>query len=196
MSELARVQVFYKPAADVPSDGFSNTLYWRFGDIIGGGNYQELAEDVRDVYNANVLGWGGMTYDIRAYNNADPKHSPPKARITGTFTGTTPDLGPREVALCLSYRTDPPYTSSRRGRIYTGPWAKQNCDERPRETLRAAVIAMGEDFASIGGEDISWRLYSPTTDEDHHIRHIWVDDAWDTVRGRGQAPTTRSSANV
>lgn len=197
MSDLIRVQVFYKKPADVPRDGFSNTFYFRAGTVLDPPSYEDTAEAVRDIYSSAMMaGHSGMQYDIRAYKADEPPHTPPRARITGSFPGSLRALMPREVALCLSYRTDPPYTSRRRGRVYIGPIEAIYATERPTSQLRDHLIDFGEALAGVGGEDVSWRMYSPTNSEDHHIRHIWVDDSWDTIRGRGQAPTTRSSADV
>jgi hypothetical protein len=46
---------------------------------------------------------------------------------------------------------------------------------------------------AIGGEDVEWAIYSPTANLHKTITDIWVDDAWDTQRRRGLAPTTRDT---
>lgn len=133
---------------------------------------------------------------------------------------------PNEVACCLSFRGDYGLAledapddsdadsaperprSRRRGRVFEGPFnvAAINgaAPHPPITALRLALLNFGERLGAIGdvpalaGLDMTWVVKSlatgaPTTSE---ITEAYVDNAWDTQRRRGLAPTGRSTVAI
>lgn len=195
---LVRALVTWHRASEPFANACSNTLYFRVVDGIPDVGYGDLADDIRDKYiQGNTGGYlapNGWGINVRLYDMSDPLPRPIKYESTGTFGGTLQTTAPREVALCLSYYGDRNLARTR-GRIYLGPFNSAS-GERPAQAMMNALITFGQSLAGIGGEDQSWRLYSPTTGEDHHIRHIWVNDEWDTMRSRQLEETVRVTADV
>lgn len=120
---------------------------------------------------------------------------------------------PNEVALCLSFAAagaSGVNPQRRRGRVFLGPvhyaassMVGSQC--RPLAAVRDAVAAAAETMAdgyehpASPGYRCRWSIYSPTTDATSSLADSfndvisgWVDDAFDTQRRRGAAPTTRS----
>lgn len=124
---------------------------------------------------------------------------------------------PSEVALCLSFRganESGTIPARRRGRVFIGP-LNVNCVEadpitgqaRPslgiQNSLLAGANRLADSMALVG---MIWSVYSPslravsesgsalsgTTD----IEHVWIDNAFDTQRRRGQAASARVAQDV
>lgn len=191
---LIRMIVGWKRASDPPRDICTNTLYFEHqGDLIDPVDWQDLTDDVWTVYQ-DTAPVSGMTLDVRSYDMGDAEPRPIKAQKTGAITGTVAD-GDREVALCLSYYGER-NLPRQRGRIYLGPWSASRLKERPETVVQQMLISLGQGLAGIGGENVSWRVYSPTSGEHHHIRHIWVNNEWDVLRSRGLRETARVTADV
>ncbi len=129
---------------------------------------------------------------------------------------------PAEVAIGLSFHADlddvpetaanptpPPLTirpaARRRGRVYLGPWSRTNVlgadvatgDGIPA-TMVLNVIANSAGFllAQNTGVDLKWSTWSPTGSEYHDVVGGYVDNAFDTQRRRGSAPTNRGTFGV
>ena len=63
------------------------------------------------------------------------------------------------------------------------------------------VIGLGQNLAGIGGLNVDWSVWSPTTaaaggDGSRTITNIWVDNSWDIVRSRKEPSTTRLTDSV
>lgn len=151
---------------------------------------------------------------LKLYNLTDAKPRVPFYDELFPLDATSGTQMPREVALCLSYRG--PQVSGaamarRRGRIYIGPLTDNDTDfpltgndRRPssnvRDLLTTAAASM-QDAATVGSVD--WVVYSPTANPSGsgetgvvNVVNVWVDNALDTQRRRGAAPTTRTSLDV
>lgn len=194
MADHYRVLVSWGLASEPVRDWCSNTLYFQHDDPLPIPDYQNLVDDIWDVY-AELFWITGRRLDVRIYNMQDGEPRPIRAQKVANVSGTAQPLGPREVACCLSYYGDRNLPRTR-GRIYGGPFNGTQMLLRPPTNLLNALIGLGQGLAGIGGENISWRVYSPTTGEYHHIRHIWVNDEWDTMRSRQLRETTRVTADV
>lgn len=127
---------------------------------------------------------------------------------------------PNEVALCASYRGDnlslaesaaddadadsrPERPRSRfRGRMFIGPWNTIGGEQRPTTAARAACIALIKELADLpsSGElfeaGVVFGIYSAESNAFAEVVHAWCDDAWDTQRRRGLAPSTRQQSAV
>ena len=115
-----------------------------------------------------------------------------------TFTGSTTNALPNEVALCLTFKCDP-YGGHRRqsfyNRVYLGPLAVttnaslvSNAPGRPTQTFRDDILEayqlLQDDLDIIGVDGARHAVYSTTHDSSGLVTSVWVDDAWDTVRRR------------
>lgn len=198
-----RAQIAGWHSADPSLDKITNTVY--FNDHGALTDWQGNADDILAAY---LVGQGFYmlsvnTVEVRLYDLEDDEPRQPKAiaKATGLAGG---GAGPREVALCLSFASDTPSgqpPARRRGRIYLGPFSQANLNERPAQSLRETCLALADRLANIGGVDVDWSVFSPTTlalaqgDYDlafFPVKRSWVDDAWDTQRSRGLPPTVRT----
>lgn len=186
---LVRMIISAKPTSDLDSkNAIVNTLYFNVSGSIEAPNYQSLVDDLWAIWAARP--WiVGQTLDVRAYNMDDAVPRPQKARKVGNIAGSILG-GPAQVALALSYYADR-NLPRQRGRIFIGPWAATT--RSASSTQRAAVIALPPLLADLGGLNVDWSLWSPTTGEHTRINHAWVDDSWDIIRSRKIAGTTRST---
>ena len=151
-----------------------------------------LADDAVDAFREampNVAGFTG--WECRVYRHGGAKNDPPEARSSGTYGGTPQGVGPREVALCLSYYADV-NIPRRRGRMYLGPWPAAQMQERPGEVPTGQLGLLATRLSGLGGVNVQWVQYSPTTGEFHNVTNFWIDDEWDTIRSRGLKATTRA----
>ena len=121
----------------------------------------------------------------------------------GTFnfasTFGTPSL-PSEVALCLSFqgaRVAGQFQARRRGRIFIGPIqttvsSAGRPDSPSRTTIVDAAEGLYDDLDLIASAG-SWAVWSTVTATAIPLVDCWVDDAFDTQRSRGVAPSTRTT---
>lgn len=132
------------------------------------------------------------------------------------FASSTPL--PEEVAICLSmttvgYLTFPEHQSAgapgpegdihprarRRGRVYLGPLnsaAIEVVNSRPqvKTNLRTNIAdAFGTLHTAMGTNMTPLQVFSRTDHAMRRVNGIWIDDAFDTVRRRGLAATTRTT---
>lgn len=138
---------------------------------------------------------------------------------TSSYAGASLPL-PSEVAICLSHRgeiTGAPEEgagtsrprSRRRGRIYIGPLniSAGTLDATTgfllvatatQTTLLNAFEALAETMAANvnPGQAASYGVYSPTADTFYSVEQAHVDNAFDTIRRRGQAATGRTTRTV
>lgn len=131
---------------------------------------------------------------------------------------------PAEVALCISFQATPVSGVNmrrRRGRIYLGPLqagASLDYSAVPSAWPAAFVNAATDAFLVPGISPATWSVYSRSThygkvvgdpivegDEEvpdalpeafKSVTQVWCDNAWDTQRRRGIAPTTRSTFSL
>lgn len=194
MADHWRALVAWRHPGHLAADLASNTLYFQKEQIVSPGDYDQVAEDIWELYSQ--LSWiAGAWLDVRMYNMEDAEPRPIRGQKTATVGGSYTAKAPREVALCLSYHGDR-NLPSQRGRIYAGPFNPTGMNDRPTNGHQMELIGLGQGLAGIGGEDISWRVRSVKTGEYHHIRQIWVNNEWDTMRSRGLKATARETASV
>lgn len=179
----------------LPKDVYENVLFFDVGapDTVEG-----TCDGISQAYDDLQIIGGFSGLEIRVYDLGGGQPTFQKQYPAITSTGET---GPGEVAICLSYSAvdDPDAsTARRRGRIYVGPLlAAQVGQRRVSDVQAAAVLDFGEDLASVGfASNTTWLLYSRTDTQTAKIESIWVDDAWDTQRRRGLAPSKRTVRDV
>lgn len=146
----------------------------------------------------------GVDSTVKMWNLDDPiPRDPIYEEVYDPPVGTSsfPAL-PTEVACCLSFEAAPVSgipQARKRGRIYIGPLntdavdvvagtQKSRPDIRFQMTCVEAYINLIDDCLDAGYVLVQ---YSPTTGNPSGIVRAWMDDAWDTQRRRGIAPTGR-----
>jgi hypothetical protein len=197
MGDFKRVQIIQHNASGLARDRVVNTIHFRESGVgLGAQSDQTMANDVWAKFALKEMFIRGCSkLETRVYDMEDAPGPPTATKLAAV--NLAPPQGPREVALCLSFRGADNNKRSR-GRIYLGPL---NCGtERPNDGLLANALQLAQDMANIGGADIDWCVFSPTTrgplpelgPSFKPIKLAWCDDEWDTMRSRGYRATKRS----
>lgn len=162
------------------------------------------------------------TYDITDHLDGSPHGSPVAETTFGLAARTASTVSlPDEVALVLTLRgtnwasqpieradgADPGSAIDRprqrySGRIFLGPFNSSANVEvdghgRPSATLRTTILDAAEALSNgiqVGGHD--WAVWSRVDATYHEMNSVQIDDAWDTQRRRGVAPTARTTRLV
>jgi hypothetical protein len=190
-----RLQVAIKADTFLPRDAIVNTLY--FSDVVGSPDEDALCNDLAVIYRDY---WMGSPTEIvvKSYDNdGTPPVLPNGQAIISSGVGPRNSTVPREQALCLSFYAGQ-NVPRKRGRIYLPAGCADSAANlgglRPATALMNRALSLAQKFADLGGANIAWKVYSPTTNEYHSVTNAWVDDEWDTQRRRGLRPTTRVSS--
>lgn len=161
--------------------------------------WQTYMDALRNFFSAMTAETG---HTLKVYDLADPE---PRAPIfTGSWefsSAPTGDPLPAEVALCISFegaRISGEPQRRRRGRMYMGPIAQSiNDNGRPGATALTNFVGFFQDFVAdlnlSGGLFAVWSRMDGAAVE---VVNSWVDNAWDTQRRRGLAPTHRDFAVI
>lgn len=177
-----------------------NTLYFDIDTVSPGGgpDWAALCQDLLNVYQARWISTTAREVRVRAYNMDDPEPRAPVGDVVENLAAYPISSGPREIALCLSFRGDPPITARRRGRIFLPIYVSSFTagTPRPNQAIQTAALALADDFAGLGGLDVDWVINSAGGTERVAVKHAWVDDEWDVQRRRGFRSTARTSKNV
>lgn len=155
---------------------------------------------------------GNLTFDVYDLNDAVPR-----TVILNSTSIITPDTSPRlpnECAIALSYHSQQvsgSVAARNRGRIFLGPITSDTVtagtgDTRVTTTARELISDAAATFMNAGSPTSwQWSVFSPTTagpppwtSGEILAATKWVigghvDDAFDTIRSRGTAPSGRSS---
>lgn len=203
---LWRVQVVMQRASALPEDIVTNTLYFEKSAIQTDSEDVDSMVAMLDAFYGTAHGASpspiatyiansviGVTYKV--YKIFDPLPRYPVAEVAASWVGGA-NLGsnalPSEVAICCSFKGG--NGPRRRGRIYIGPLgAAQTVTDgvvRPSTTVRQCIADAALDMAS-STENTNWVVASPTGADFVPVNSGWVDDAFDTMRSRGEAPTSR-----
>lgn len=169
-------------------DSWRNAIKTFYDAAAGNGAMRGLAQN-NHIIKFYTVGTPAPNYPI--YQNTFNLAASP-----GAF-----DLPP-EVALCVSYKNNTNNSvlrARRRGRIYLSGWGEaQNTTGRPNAGLPAALAGAFKTYCDsvnlIG--TLTACIYSRVQDITNEIEEVWVDNAWDTQRRRGEKPTVRSSVTV
>lgn len=153
----------------------------------------------------------GTLNSVKFYDQSLPLESPPVATFPMTLSGGGDLPGapggsplsamPNEVACCLTYHGQPQggavQRQSWRGRIYCGPLnvsagaASTFAHSRPTTaflaTLKAAALSL---HSALVTADAEWVIASKVQQMLYPIINFAVDNSWDTIRSRGDRPTT------
>ena len=153
---------------------------------------------IASYLSANLSGLG----TIKAYDRADLTPRIPWLTDAVSFTPGTAAVLPEEVAFCVSFQAAAASGSPqarRRGRIYVGPLGANaggngSAANRPVAAFMTAVANAADSVleASKAASAWNWNVYSEADGLGRPVNNGWVDNAFDTQRRRGLAPTTRT----
>lgn len=194
------------PLVDADLDNLAGHLVDFYTDIpVGGGG------SIGGLLSEQVAGSG---HTVTFYNVTSlPAGLPIRTPDTWSFAVAPSTNGiPEECALCLSFAAAPvagnnsgpgPHLPARRrGRVYIGPLntavpASGTGGVRPAAGLQADMLLSAEQFLHDGplADGWIWAVFSPTDLANRAVERAWVDDAFDTQRRRGVAPSGRLSVS-
>lgn len=139
---------------------------------------------------------------VKGYVRTDAEPQVP--RLSGPLVlgpSGTGDPLPEEVAVCLSFRgalVSGQVPARRRGRVFLGPLrgpvVQVGASSRAevaagfQEDIEDAIVAATAELTTAGNAHTIW---SQTNEENITVTDYWVDNAFDTQRKRGRAPTSR-----
>ena len=148
----------------------------------------------------------GPGRNIKMFNMDD---AVPRQPIYDVFDDPTPFSGPQafpsEVACCLSFEGNPApgvNQARHRGRVYIGPLVRDTSAQggvdlpaRPTAVFRNAVLNAAFDLQAAWQaiDNFTWCAHSEIAGTSVPVTRAWMDDAWDTQRRRGVAPTGQIS---
>lgn len=214
IANAVRVNVVLQNANNLPKDRYVNSFVFTGTPSPAVALAAAVTPLVRDFYNATsgaegIGAWLGpqcsratdasrvVWYDLGQAPVRTPHIEPFTLRGASASTGGSEPL-PAEVALCLSLYT-PLNTQRGRGRIYIGP-LNQATDETGAgndshptaavlNSIAGAAARLADAAVSAG---CSWQVLSRMAGNITEITHGFIDNAWDTQRRRGIAPSTRT----
>jgi hypothetical protein len=206
---LIRAQVILPYFTNIPEDVATNTLYFlTTGVPATGPELAEINDRIIDAYGvidqalASFVSRVGNSAQIKLYDMADPLPRAPIDTTNFALAAAAESLSmPGEVSVVMSYHAS--YESGvpnarRRGRIYLGPLGRTpiggGSGSAFPSVAGAFIVLVGAMFDILirNTGDVIWAQYSPTAGEPQAVVGGWVDDAIDTQRRRGNAPTTRT----
>ena len=196
----AKFQVNIGGDSGLARDYAVNVLYFDIDQVdpTSPPNYDQLCHDLIDAYQLNWLSATAREVRVRAYNMDEPEPRAPVGEYVENLGSYPVSTGPREIALCLSFRGDPPVTPRRRGRIFLPVYASSFTagTPRPNDAIRTQALKMADSFAGLGGLNVDWVINSAGGQARVAVKHAWVDDEWDVQRRRGFRSTTRTEKDV
>lgn len=219
--KLMRCQVTIPLDSGIPEDQLVNTWYFDGDDAeVGDAAYHSAVVTMLTNFYTQIDGvifpsTVATPLKAKIYDMRDPMPRLPEHEFDINVTPSTHEPLPNEVALCLSFAAAAGSglnMKRRRGRVYIGPIcfdASEVVGSQRRPTAAAMEAITDVANTVLSGIDlgsgpppnsVKWAVYSPTTDATSSIDDAfndvvrgWVDNAFDTQRRRGCAPTLRST---
>lgn len=211
-----RTQVTFPTDNALPRDYVTNTWHFENPSPVFPSDYDNVRDLLEDFYTAVPTGQSQTIASrmsgelngpalVKIYDLSD---APPRAPIyesTFDITFATTDLLPSEVALVLSFQAERVSglpQNRRRNRVYLGPFNTAAGATgtgagrgRPSSTMTNVIQAAAQDLFDAANASVSWdwRIWSPYNSAALPVDNGWVDDAWDTQRRRGIAPSSRKT---
>lgn len=149
-----------------------------------------LCEDLATALSTYYAGTRQIT--VKAYDLEGTKPVFPAGEHTLNAGQAPASTRVRETALCLSFYAGQ-NRPRQRGRLYV-PCALTNITAtaaRPVAGEQQKVADLVPILAGLGGLDVDWIVWSQVDHQARKVTNWWVDNAWDTMRSRGVAPTSR-----
>lgn len=209
MAQILKTQVRIESQSGIPADAIVNTFHWILEDetrpaaVTAAGLIVTKLEAFYGAFDQLMpLATLALGMQIKTYTLLDPQPRVPVLTSTGTFVPAVGGPLPKEVAVCLSYRGNLVSGSNparRKGRLFLGPFLASQIDGtvvagevRPLASLTATLRAAGQVLAGVVAGEPSWAVYSPTGLTVTPVTFVSTDNAFDTQRRRGAAPTIRT----
>lgn len=201
-------QVIFRGLSGSPKDVYTNTFYFR--NESGPGSSAQMADnlatdlqefygtaptDVASPVSISSRMSGAVIADnpeLRVYDLGQPAPRYPIIRFL-TIDFNTTSYFPSEVAACLSYVAAENQPRSR-GRIYLGPLAANTAvvaDGRATIDANFRTCALASSRRLMLKPNHTWELWSPTSGQMKTITGLWMDNAFDTQRRRGEEASGR-----
>ena len=220
MTYRCQVSIPYYTA--IPEDVVTNTWHFRWGGIVPpeSGNFAQMLVLLENFYESVYFSAtvGQMATHMRPlltrakiYDLDEPTPRTPILDMPVPLTVSTVNATvPTELALCLSFQ-GPPVSGEpqarRRGRVFLGGWGHisgtgaASSFPQPMTAALTNIATAAATLKSAGDAvDWLWCVYSPTeaaqaTDPpyDTLVTNGWIDNAFDTQRRRGNAPSARTT---
>ena len=201
----------FQGPSGLPEDQFVNTFVFRNDNVFDRDGMLDAVETALTNFFADpAAGTGDQLVDYMPNRIEAPTcklfdlgDAPPRVPVERQFTGISPNGAatpyPREVAICASYHNGGPGPRNR-GRIFWGPLVTsvgvEESDSdlvRPGSATQGRLIDRMNDMATNPSLECTWVLWSRANNAMHNIVGGWVEDAYDTQRARGTAPTSRTT---
>jgi hypothetical protein len=197
MSTL-RLQCSWKMDSAFPRDAMQINPVFDVGfdlqDPTAEADAEQLCIDLADGISA----WDGSAAEVtvKAYDVQGTQPVYAAGQAVRNVGGIGSSGCPRELALCLSFYSA--HNAPRlRGRVYIpAVFLTSAPGQRPTTAQMNNVGSLALLFQALGGANVDWSIWSPTTSERHAVTHWWVDDEWDVQRSRGLRATTRVSGTT
>lgn len=202
-------QVILRTADNVPANFVTNTFYFDLDTDIGGGELENLTEDIGDALVAlyqtllSILAGIQLTgHRIKFVDIDGARPQYPYEERVFSISGTVQATSlPHEVCIVSSFeadRTPGLNQATRRGRVFLGPIGGTALQSDGRITDAARALVAGAFNAFFGKQDGAgfsgwlWVVYSRKNDSVAPVKMGHVDNEFDTQRRRGVASTMRS----
>lgn len=216
---LVRVQWQWTRDSGLPEDAIVNTFYFD-ASADNSTVYDNIVGLVAEFYTVGHTGTGSAAvstwlssdltgaWQAKVYDLSDAEPRIPVFEEDGTATVGSGQGLPAEVALCLSFQgaqTSGVNQARRRGRVYIGPLDASALTTDPvGKPVQGLIDSLTESGARLITQSATisseWVVYSPTNHVALGLANAgtvvtdgWVDNAFDTQRRRGEAPTTRQT---
>lgn len=204
---LLRAQVRLQRVSLTPEDVTVNTWHFNSEGASITTSMTDITTNLNNFYQAAdnylspVVATTGHTVTYYALSDPIPRAPLRTDTLAAISPGTT--ALPDEVAMCVSFKAtaasgEPP--ARKKGRIFIGPLnttaaGTTTNGNRPSAACISALQGAGSVLlaASIAATTWEWQVYSRVDDAGHPVVAGWVDNAFDTQRRRGVAPTSRST---
>ena len=198
----------FQGVSGLPEDRFVNNFYFRNDDIPDNTvMLNAVTRVVQDFYDDTdtqgtvnppglfMPGNGLQGATLKLYDlGFPPPRVPLEAALDISLAGTDPL--PYEVSVVASFHNGGPGPRNR-GRIYLGPLNQsalivETGFTRVNPDLQQALIESMERMQGTS-ENLTWVQLSQANAETYPVAGGWVDNAFDTQRSRGIAPSARQT---
>lgn len=216
-----RVMFVMQGASLLPEDRFVNVFHFH-NPVVGDPTVaiNTCLNELEDALTQVVAGGNSLSQFISPYVSRSAKlvaydmlTGEPRVPITRNITLSSTSAGgyAEEVAVVLSTHGTPPVTPRRRGRMYFGPLVDSatciaaGTVSAPARPSSASAAHMVQALLGFGAKlmndsttaNLPWSIRSTVPAENYvPIVGGYVDNALDTQRRRGPAPTTRLTFGV
>jgi hypothetical protein len=203
LPDIYKVQVVFQGNSNLPEDQFVNNWYFRNDEI---GTPEGPIKAVLDAFYTGVTPAGqnvgnyisphvNRAFLYKIYDLGLPPPRPPVVVPANVLAPQTGAGLPGEVAIVSSFfaGTNVP---RKRGRHYIGPLSVVTSDAgaspRPSSGVLTAIADRAKNVAQTT-QNVTWVQVSQVAGIASVVTAGWVDNAYDTQRRRGNAPSTRTS---